>query len=265
MSDIVDRWTAGSSYEGFMGRWSRPLAVEFVNWLQVHSGIHWLDVGCGTGAMADAVCSHADPASVVGCDPAAPFIEFAREHSRDARQSFVVAGAGGLPCRSGEYGGVTSLLALNFMPDAKAAVHEMRSLAAPGGIVSACVWDYAEGMQFLRGFWDAAVSLDPAAASMDEGTRFQLCHRDTLTALFRDSGLHDVRCEPIEIGMNFTSFAGYWGSFLGGTGPAPSYVESLDADRRATLEQKLKKMLRPEADGSISLRARAWAVRGAVE
>src|SRR5262249_31135444 len=158
MTDVRDRWAAGSSYEDFMGRWSRHLALRFVSWLRIPAGVHWLDVGCGTGSLANAICTQADPASVVGCDPAEPFIEFARGHSRDARISFVAAGVGSLPRRSGGYGSVTSLLALNFFPDAEAAVQELRSVAAPRGTVSACVWDYLDGMEFLRHFWDAAAA-----------------------------------------------------------------------------------------------------------
>src|SRR6187401_1687136 len=115
-------WAAGATYEGFMGRWSRSLASRFVAWLRVPAGAHWLDVGCGTGALADAICRHADPASVLGCDPAETFVEHARGHREDDRASFVVAGTGGLPRRADGYGSVSSLLALNFFPDAVAAV-----------------------------------------------------------------------------------------------------------------------------------------------
>jgi SAM-dependent methyltransferase len=264
MTHLRDQWAAGSSYEDFMGRWSRRLAREFVSWLRIPRRVHWLDVGCGTGALADAVCSHADPASVVGCDPATPLVEFAREHSRDPRQSFVVAGAGDLPRRPGGYGSVASMLALNFLPDAQGAVDEMRTLAMPGATVSACVWDYSDGMQFLRRFWDAAASLDAAASALDEGNRFPLCHRDRLAPLFRDCGLGDVRCEPLEIRTEFGSFDDYWRPFLAGTGPAPSYVSSLGSDDRAILARKLEETLLRGPDGMITLSARAWAVRGTV-
>ncbi len=265
MPGIRDQWAAGSSYEDFMGRWSRRLAPEFVSWLRIARGVHWLDVGCGTGALSDAVCSYAGPASVVGCDPAIPLVEFAREHSRDARQSFVITGVGSLPRRSGGYDSVTSLLALNFLPDPEDAIHEMQSVAAPRATVSACVWDYSDGMLFLRHFWDAAVSQDSAASALDEGNRFPLCRRDALTALFRDSGLKDVRCEPIEIRTVFGSFDDYWRPFLAGTGPAPSYVASLGADHCAILMRRLEESLRRGEDGTISLTARAWAVRGTVK
>jgi len=264
MTDVRDHWAAGSTYEDFMGRWSRRLAPQFVSWLRMPHGLHWLDVGCGTGSLADAICSHAAPASVTGCDPAAPFVEFARAHNRDARASFVAAGVGRLPRRPGGYGSVTSLLALNFFPDSEGAVHEMRSIAAPGGTVSACVWDYSGGMQFLRRFWDAAAASVPAAKEIDEGTRFPLCRRDALMALFRGSGLGDVRCDPLEIPTIFASFHDYWRPFLGGTGPAPAFVASLDPARRALLAQTLEERLRPGSDGTIALTARAWAVRGTV-
>jgi len=264
MTGVLDQWEAGASYEDFMGRWSRRLAADFVSWLRMPGGVHWLDVGCGTGALADAVCSQADPASVVGCDPVTPFVEFAREHSRDTRQSFLVAGVGSLPPRSGGYGSVSSLLALNFFPDPEAAVREMRSVAAARATVSACVWDYCDGMLLLRYFWDAAASLDSAASTLDEGNRFPLCRRDALTALFCDSGLGDVSCKPIEIRTTFASFEDYWRPLLGGTGPAPTYVASLDVDRRASLARKLEETLRRGSDGTIALSARAWAVRGTV-
>ncbi|MCA9939315.1 MAG: class I SAM-dependent methyltransferase [Anaerolineales bacterium] len=264
MTGVRDQWAAGSSYEDFMGRWSRRLAPEFVSWLQIPRGVHWLDVGCGTGALADAVCRHADPASVVGCDPSPPFVAYARELSRDARQSFVIAGVGSLPHRPGGYGSVTSLLALNFLPDPEGAVHEMCSVAAPRSTVSACVWDYGDGMLFLRHFWDAVASQDSTASALDEGARFPLCRRDALASLFHASGLRDVRCESLEIRTEFAGFDDYWRPFLGGTGPAPSYVASLNAERRANLARKLEEKLQQGPDGMIILNARAWAVCGTV-
>jgi SAM-dependent methyltransferase len=264
MADVRDRWDAGSTYEDFMGRWSRQLAPPFVSWLRIPGGVHWLDVGCGTGALTNAICGHASPASVLGCDPAARFIEYAQRQSRDARATFVVAGAGSLPRRADGYGSVTSLLALNFLPDPEAAVEEMRSLTAPGGTVSACVWDYGGRMEFLRRFWDAVVALDPTARALDEAERFPLCRPDALADLFGTSGLRDVRCESIDIPTEFASFEDYWRPLLGGTGPAPSYVASLDADRRGALARQLASALPRGASGTIPLTARAWAVRATV-
>ena len=264
MSEVRDSWSVGSIYEDFMGRWSRRLATQFVTWLGIPAGVHWLDVGCGTGSLTNAICSYADPASVVGCDPAESFIEFARGRCRDGRISFVTAGVERLPRRAGGYGSVSSLLALNFFPDPEAAVQEMRTMASPQATVSACVWDYSDRMEILRHFWSAAAAVDPAARALDEGNRFPLCHPDALTKLFRSGGLVDISCETIEIPTIFANFRDYWQPFLGGTGPAPSYVASLDTKRREILSRKLEDTLPRGADGTIALTALAWAVRGTV-
>ncbi|HEY9351119.1 MAG TPA: hypothetical protein VIP75_10535, partial [Acidothermales bacterium] len=57
-------------------------------------------------------------------------------------------------------------------------------------------------------------------------------------------------------------FDDYWTPFLGGQGPAPTYTVSLDEERRAAVREALRARLPIEADGTIHLIARAWAVRG---
>lgn len=245
-----------------MGRWSRQLAAKFLSWLQVPAGVHWLDVGCGTGALTVEICERARPASVVGCDPAEAFIEYAREQHSDKRCSFVIGGVGTLPIRSGGFGSVTSSLALNFFPNIDAAVSEMHGLIERGGTLSASVWDYSGRMDFLRYFWDAVSRLDPDARALDEGARFPVCRPEALNGLFGRAGLRDIRCAPIEVATEFANFHDYWKPFLGGTGPAPSYVASLDEERLTALESILRRSLPRRSDGTIALVARAWAVRG---
>ncbi len=261
---MSDQWDAGATYDAFMGRWSRALAPLFVSWLRVPRAVRWLDVGCGTGALTSAICEHADPESVLGCDPAAPFVDHARQTVRDDRASFAVAGVGSLPHHPNGYGSVTSLFALNFFPDPDAAIPEQRSLTVAGGTISACVWDYARAMEFLRRFWDAAAAEDPAARQFDEGSRFPVCCPGELIRLLGNAGLSDVTCDAIEIPTIFKSFDDYWRPFLGGTGPAPSYVASLDEAHRRRLAGRLESTLSSRSDGFIALTARAWAVRGTV-
>lgn len=259
-----DSWAAGATYEGFMGRWSRALSSRFLDWLDAPDDLHWLDVGCGTGALTTAIVERCQPASVLGCDPAEPLLSYARESSSSPRVEFQAAGAGILPKRLGGYGSITSMLAFNFFPDANAAIDEQRSLASPGGMISACVWDYAEGMQFLRYFWDVASQVDSKAAELDEGVRFPLCSPTALTTLFKGVGVRNVVCESVEIPTEFASFDDYWAPFLGGTGPAPSFVSGLSMERRELLVSGLKSSLPARKDGSIPLTARAWAIKAIV-
>jgi hypothetical protein len=83
------------------------------------------------------------------------------------------------------------LLVVNFIPDAARAVGEMIRVTKPGGIVAAAVWDYGEGMEMLRLFWDEAVALDPSSESRDE-RHMPLCRPGELAALWRQRGLVEV-------------------------------------------------------------------------
>jgi SAM-dependent methyltransferase len=262
MTELSDAWVAGATYEDFMGRWSRLLAPQFVSWLSVRPSASWLDVGCGTGALADAICAGANPASVVACDTSEPFIEYARRRQVDPRVSFLVAGVGQLPTHPGGFDSVTSQLALNFFPGPEVAIDEMRRITAVNGLVSACVWDYAGRMEFLRCFWDSVAAVDGSAAKLDEGHRFPICRPSALESLFRERGLSDVICDSIEIPTRFSTFADFWKPFLGRTGPAPYYVASLAPPQREALATRLERSLPREPDGAISLVARAWVVRG---
>jgi SAM-dependent methyltransferase len=208
------------------------------------------------------LCELCDPASVVACDRSEPFVEHARRDRSDARVSFVVAGAEALPTRDGGFDPVVSGLVLNFLPDPAEAVASMRDRVRPQGTIAAYVWDYAGGMEFLRHFWDEAVASDPRAADLDEGRRFPLCQESALASLFREAGLGDVRTDPLEIQTDFASFSDYWTPFLRGTGPAPSYVASLDEPGRTSLSERLQRRLHAGGNERIHLRARAWAVRG---
>ena len=134
--------------------------------------------------------------------------------------------------------------------------------AAPGGIVAAYVWDYAEGMQMLRAFWDVACELDPAAAHLNEGHRFSFANAEALSELWTASGLTDVQTTALMVPTVFEDFDDFWSPFLGGQGPAPGYVATLTETAREELRAALASRLPTDVDGTIALMARAWAVRG---
>jgi SAM-dependent methyltransferase len=255
-------WANGTAYERYMGRWSRLVAREFLSWLNVPTGGHWLDVGCGTGAFSQTILDSAAPGSVTGIDRSEAYVAFARKQVQDERVLFEVGDAQALPVETGAYDAVVSGLVLNFVPELGRAVAEMARAAKPEGIVAACVWDYAGKMQLMRHFWNAAAALDPAAYDLDEGRRFPVCHPEPLRELFQGAGLSQVEVRPIDIATDFQDFDDYWSPFLGGQGPAPGYAQSLSDERRAALRERIRAGLPFALDGSIPLLERAWAVRG---
>ena len=265
----ADVWAAGNLYEPFVGRWSRRVAREFLDWLSVPAGRDWLDVGCGTGALTQTILDLAEPRSVSAVDPSPGFVEHARAHVVDARAqaagaraTFEVGDAQSLPTATATVDAAVSGLVLNFVPEPARGIAEMARATRSAGVVAAYVWDYAGKMELLRVFWDAAAELDPAALDLDEGRRFPLCQPQALTDLFAGAGLHGVEARPIDVATDFRDFDDFWSPFLGGQGPAPGYALSLDEARRSALRARVRAKLPVSGDGAIHLIARAWAVRG---
>ncbi|HET6468595.1 MAG TPA: class I SAM-dependent methyltransferase [Geminicoccaceae bacterium] len=258
---VTDHWTAGDLYEPYVGRWSRLVAREFLAWLDPPVGLAWLDVGCGTGALTEAVALSCAPMRLAGTDSSAGFLAYAgRRLGADAE--FRQGDARDLPFAAAEFDSVVSGLVLNFVPDQPRAAAEMARVARPGGEVALYVWDYAGRMELMRHFWDAAAASDPRGAALDEANRFPICRPEALHGLFEVAGMTEVETRAIDVPTIFRDFDDYWTPFLGGQGPAPGYCMSLTEDARAALRETLRAALPVRPDGSIHLLARAWAVRG---
>ena len=265
MNGRHDVFAVAPAYEAYIGRWSRPVAREFVRWLAVPARQRWLDVGCGTGALTEVVVETGDARSVVGVDPSAGFIQHARGRSFGTSEvQFLQGDAQALPVGSVDFDVAVSGLVLNFVPDRARMLAEMARAVRPGGTVALYVWDMVGGgMELISRFWEAVKRIDASSEAVEESARFRdVCAPEPLEALLDGAGLSDVVTRPIDIPTVFRDFEDYWAPFLGGQGPAPAYLASLSEDRRAAIREELRNGLPPGPDGSIRLNARAWAVRG---
>ena len=254
-------FSLGEAYDVFMGRWSSELASHLVQFVGVVDGDHVLDVGSGTGSLAAAVSTVAPSSRIVGIDRSEPYVAVARARHHSHRMRFAVGDAQRLPFDDANFDRTLSLLILNFVPDPEKALTEMIRVTRPGGTVAAAVWDYAEGMEMLRVFWDEAIALDPGAEENDE-RHMRLSRAGELGALWREH-LQNVADTALTMETQFSSFADYWSPFLLQQGPAGAHVATLSPDDREQLELRLRqRLLGSRAEGPITLRARAWAVRG---
>lgn len=252
------------AYEPFMGRWSRRLAPPFVDFAGVQDGESVLDVGSGTGALAAAILEARPTAHVTGVDVAPDYVAAARQRGRRGAR-FVIGDAQALDFADGTFDRTVSMLAIDVVRDPARALAEQIRVTRPGGLIAAAVWDYGDGMQMLRAFWNEAIAANPAADVRDE-RHMRLCRHGELSALWLAHGMVAVGERPLTIEQPFASFDDYWTPFLGGQGPAGAYVAALSTGQRDAVRDRLRRLLigdgATNGGGPFTLTARAWAVKG---
>ncbi len=264
MNKLKDPWNSGDPYEYYMGRWSKLMAPEFLKWLNLPSSLSWLDIGCGTGALSEAIFKFNTPSHLTSIDPSEGFLNKA-DSRLQYKGDFRIGNATKIPLQNNSVEVVVSGLALNFFEDLDGALSEMKRVSKTNGVIAAYVWDYSGRIDLIRYFWDAAVNLYPDSKNLDEGIRFPICNKDKLKNSFINAGLSEVQVTNLDIITCFKNFEDYCHPFLGRQGPAPGYLASLSRNHQEKLRNEIYKKLPFERDGSIKLLGRAIAVKGKIK
>lgn len=257
-ADVARSFLAsGDAYDAFIGRYSRPLAVTFADHAGVAAGQTALDAGCGPGALTGRLVDRLGAGAVSAFDPSAPFVRecAARHPGVDVR----LGRAEAIPFDDHEFDCALAQLVLHFVTDPDLAAGELRRVVRPGGIVAACVWDFADGMEMLRLFWDAALSIDHDAP--DEARALRFGGQGEIAGLLGAAGFGEIDETTLTVTSTYDHFEELWSGFLAGIGPAGSFCVSLpDAERGALRDEMFARLGSPA--GPFSMAATARSARG---
>ena len=254
-------WSDPAGYESYVGRWSRILAPSFLSWLSAPRGHHWLDVGCGTGALTEAVLRLGDAMAVQSIDAAQPYLRAARRALTDPRVTFEVGNATALPYQASSCDVVVSGLLLNFL-DADQAIAEQCRVAKPGGLIAAYVWDYAGEYELVRRFWDVAKTVDESAEAHDPAIRFPICNVNALADLLARHGLRHIRTTRLAAVAQFGAFVDYWSALDARQGSLASYLSGLTESTREAIRCRLAEVVGTSHSPVVRLKLCALAVAG---
>ncbi len=244
------------AYGRFMGRFSEPLADEFVAVAAVESGQSALDVGCGPGALTARLVDRLGVDAVCAVDPSPPFVQATGDRipGLDVR----VGVAESLPFEDGRFDAALAQLVVHFMADPAAGLREMARVTRPGGVVAACVWNHASSSGPLSLFWEAVRAVDP----QEEGeSDYAGVREGDLARIFAAAGLTDAKESVLTVQAPFASFEEWWEPYLLGVGPAGEYVRSLDEEGLARVRAECQSRV-PE--GAFEVAASSWCVAATV-
>jgi SAM-dependent methyltransferase len=244
------------AYARFMGRFSEPLAADFLELTGLSPGQRAVDVGCGPGALTERLLQRLGPGAVAAIDPSASFVAATRARCPgvDVREGR----AEELPFDDDSFDGAAAQLVVHFMREPVRGLREMARVVRPGGTVTACVWDHAGGGGPLSQFWAAAGELEPGVADeahlpgAREGHLVELCDA---------AGLRDIEAGALAVRVRFATFDDWWEPFTLGVGPAGAHVAGLDDPGRAALREHCRRRL---PDAPFDVVASAWRVRAHV-
>ena len=245
-----------AGYERYMSAWSRAAGAQFLDWLALPQGQRWLDVGCGSGAFTALLAERAAPAELHGIDRSPAMLAYARErlpHSVQLHEGDAVA----LPFPTAYFDVAVMPLVIVFIDDALRAVAEMRRVVRPGGTVATYIWDLPQGFPYYTAFAilrDLGVLPDRVAA--DESTALP-----QLQALWQRAGLQNVATAAFSVRQHYPDFAAYWQALQDSASIGERFAALSEATRQS-VRDALRARLPAAADGSITLAARAHAVRG---
>src|SRR5882724_4811654 len=254
-------FTDGKAYERLMGRWSRLVGKAFLDWLNVPTGLRWLDAGCGNGAFTEELIARCVPAAVTAIDPSDDQLAYARGRPGTKTVEFRVGDAQKLPFGDDSFDVGIMALVISFLPKPDKAAAELTRVVRSGGWVATYMWDFPGGgspvyplNQAIKSLgWDPALPTNPMAS-----------RREAMRELWERAGLKSVETEVIRIPVVFSDFDDFWNSNTVPIGPQGKLIDSMSTNEKERLRTRVHDHLPIAAEGRIVYESFANAVKGRV-
>lgn len=202
---------------------------QAVDRLEPLAGMRFLDLACGTGAVAELAASSG--AEVTGVDLAPGLIEIARRRADEQGLDidYRVGDAEALDLPDGGFDRVTSTCGVMFAPDHAAVARELARVTAPGGRIALASWTPDSGVA------DFFAVMRPFQPPMPHGAgnQFEWGREEYVSELLRDD--FDLEFDVLDSTLEMESGQAVWDIWVSDFGPTKTLADSLDDGRREDL------------------------------
>ena len=194
--------------------------------LDPQPGERWLDLACGTGAVAERAAARG--AQVTGVDLAPALIETARERATELglEIDYQVGDCERLALPDASFDTVSSTCGVMFAPDHAATARELARVTRPGGRLVLATWTAAGGVGRMFAMMAPFQPAPPPSSPFDWGDEGRI--RELLGEWF------ELELEMGISTLHVPSGEAYWDLFSTSYGPTKTLADSL-GERREEL------------------------------
>jgi ubiquinone/menaquinone biosynthesis C-methylase UbiE len=196
--------------------------------LDPRPGVTWLDLACGTGAVAELAAARG--ADVTGIDLAPALIDTAAERAaeRGLDIEYRVGDCERLDVPDGRFDAVSSTCGIMFSPDHAATAGELARVTRPGGRIALASWTPTGGLARMFRVMAPFQPAPPPSSPFDWGDEVRV--RELLGEWF------ELDCHEYTSTLAVPSGEAYWDLFSTSYGPTRTLAEAL-GDRREELHR----------------------------
>ena len=191
-------------------------------------GVTWVDLACGTGAMAELAARRG--ADVTGIDLAPALIETAQERAREQGLDidYRVGDCENLDVPDASFDALSSTFGIMFAPDHEAVARELGRVTAPGGKIALANWTPTGGLGKMFKVMAPYQPAPPPSSPFDWGDEPRV--RELLGEDF------DLEIEEHTSTLRTPTAEDYWELFSTSYGPTKTLADSL-GERREDLHR----------------------------
>lgn len=251
---IRSAWNAiAPRFDEFTTPMSQEFADQTLLRVPVGPGIQFLDVACGSGALAIPAARRG--AQVTAVDLAQTMIERlaarARAEGLDNVEAAVMD-AESLEFSDDTFDLTTSLNGVSLLPNLKAGLREAVRVTKPGGQVMIAAFGPLPRVEFISFLFGALKASVPGFRPPADPPPlpFQLSDTNRFRNELAAAGLTDVRIEPSTWKMTFHSAEHFWDAITASNPIAVSLTGHLSEKQLAEVKQVLHGMLRERSGGA---------------
>jgi len=220
---------APTAYTRFALKIMEPWTDDLIVTAECRDGDHVLDVGCGTGLVANRINLVSRKfCSITGIDINEGMLTVAR---RNPQIEWHQGSATELPFADGSFDVVLCQQGLQYFPDRDKAMKEMARVLAPCGRIALNVWGALERQPFFVALVDAIGMFLGADARASLELPFSLSSVGELRKLAQGAGLRNIRVRFEHRTTRYPTAAGLVAGFMGATPVAAQFL-ALSDDRR---------------------------------